>query len=135
VTADQKPLAFVYDRLVTTNKVILQLRLEACAQYVEKQGWEVGGWFVDEGDDALTTDRRPAFDAMCNTIRAAGADVPRVVLVHDWDRFSRDREACGLLTRRLLQLGVRIETCFGEQRRPDGTYVQRARPTTAPTIA
>jgi DNA invertase Pin-like site-specific DNA recombinase len=130
-----RPMTFVYDRLATANKVILQLRLETCAEYAQAQGWEIGGWFVDEGDDALTADRRPAFDAMCNTIRAAGADVPRVCLVYDWHRLSCDQEACGLLTRRLLQLGAQVQTCFGEQRRPDGTWVQQARPATAPTIA
>jgi DNA invertase Pin-like site-specific DNA recombinase len=129
------PLAFVYDRRATVNKVILQLRLETCAQYAEAQGWQIGGWFVDEGDDALTADRRPAFDAMCNTIRAADIDTPRVCLVYDWHRFSCDQQACGLLTHRVLRLGARVETCFGEQRRPDGTWVQRARPATAPTTA
>jgi hypothetical protein len=72
---------------------------------------------------------------MCNTIRAADADTPRVCLVYDWHRLSCDQEACGLLTRRVLRLGARVETCFGEQRRPDGTWVQRARPATAPTTA
>ncbi|MBV9026569.1 MAG: recombinase family protein [Streptomycetaceae bacterium] len=135
MTPTQHPLAFIYDRLATVNRVILQLRLETCAQYAGAQGWQIGGWFVDEGDDALTTDRRPAFDAMCNTIRAAGVDAPRVCLLHDWDRLSRDKETCGLLTGRVLRLGARVETCFGEQRRPDGIWVQRARPATTPTIA
>jgi DNA invertase Pin-like site-specific DNA recombinase len=129
------PLAYIYDRVATTNRVVLQLRLEACAQYADAQGWEIGGWFVDEGDDALTTDKRPSFDAMCNTIRAASVDTERVCLVNDWDRLSRDQEALGLFTRQVLQLGARVETCFGEQRRPDGTWVQRARPTTAPVTA
>jgi DNA invertase Pin-like site-specific DNA recombinase len=83
------PLAFVYDRFATANKVILRLRLETCAQYAETQSWQIGGWFVDEGDDALTTDTRPAFDAMCNTIRAAYADTPRVCLVYDCQRGTR----------------------------------------------
>jgi DNA invertase Pin-like site-specific DNA recombinase len=127
----ERPLAFIYDRHATANKVMLQLRLEACAQYAEAQGWQIGGWFVDEGDDALTTDKRPAFEAMLNTVRAASIDVPRVCLVHDWDRLSHDQESRRLLTRRVLHLGTWVETCHGEQHRLDGTWVQRARFTTA----
>jgi DNA invertase Pin-like site-specific DNA recombinase len=127
MTTIQPPVAFIYDRHATANKVVLQLRLEACTQYVEAQGWQIGGWFLDTGDDALTDHRRPAFDAMLNILRSAGADTPRVVLIHDWDRLSRDQEALGLFTRRILQLGTRVETCRGEQRRPDGRYTQVGR--------
>ncbi|MCQ4081757.1 recombinase family protein [Streptomyces sp. RB6PN25] len=135
MTAEQPALAYVYDRHATANTVVLRLRLQVCAQYAEAQGWMIGGWFVDEGDDALTNDRRPAFEAMLNTIRVAGVDTPRVCLAYDWDRLSRDQEARGLLTRRVLHLGAWVETCCGEQRRPDGTWVQRARLTTAPITA
>lgn len=129
------PLAFVYDRHATLAREILRLRLEVCAEYANGQGWAIAGWFVDEGDDALTNDRRPAFKAMCNAIGSAGADVPRVCLVNDWDRLSRDLEARGLLTRRVLRLGGWVETCFGEKRQPDGTWIQRARLTQAPITA
>jgi hypothetical protein len=73
---------------------------------------------LDTGDDALSNDKRPAFDAMLNTLRSAGAEIPRVVLVHDWDRLTRDREACGLFTRRVLQYGGWVETCRGEKAHP-----------------
>jgi DNA invertase Pin-like site-specific DNA recombinase len=127
-----KPLAFIYDRHATANKVILQLRLEACAQYVEARGWDIGGWFLDTGDDALSNDKRPSFNAMLNTLRSAGADTRRVVLVNDWDRLTRDREACGLFTSRVLQSGGWVETCRGEQRTPDGRYTQVGRLTSGP---
>lgn len=128
-------LAFVYDRLATTNTVILELRLQKCAQYAEAKGWTIGGWFLDEGTDALTNDHRPAFDHLLNAVRNAGADVPRVVLVHDWTRFSRDEDARGLFTRRIIHLGASAETCDGEHRRTDGTYNTPARPTDAPLTA
>lgn len=135
MTVEQSTAAYVYDRHATASTVVLQLRLEACAQYADAHGWQIGGWFVDEGDDALTNDKRPAFEAMLNTLHAAGVDTPRVCLVNDWDRLSRDQEARGLLTRRVLHLGAWVETCRGEQRRPDGTWVQRARLTSAPITA
>jgi DNA invertase Pin-like site-specific DNA recombinase len=115
-------LAFVYDRHATKNTVVLDLRLAHCARYAEAKGWTIGGWFLDHGTDALTNDHRPAFATMLNAVRNAGADIPRVVLVHDWYRFSRDDEARGLLTRRIIHLGANVETCDGEQRRADGTY-------------
>jgi DNA invertase Pin-like site-specific DNA recombinase len=129
-----KPLALIYDRHATANKVVLQLRLETCTQYAEAKGWQIGGWFLDTGDDALTDHQRPAFDAMLNTVRSASADIPRVVLIHDWDRLSRDQKALDLFTRRVLQLGASVETCRGEQRTPDGRYTQVGRLTGPITI-
>jgi DNA invertase Pin-like site-specific DNA recombinase len=126
-------LAFVYDRHATLAREMLRLRLELCAEYAEKQGWAIGGWFVDEGDDALTCDRRPAFATMLNAVRNAGADVPRVVLVHDWYRFSRDNDARSQLTRRIIHLGATVETCNGQQRRADGTYATPGGQLTAPS--
>jgi DNA invertase Pin-like site-specific DNA recombinase len=126
-------LAFVYDRHATTNPVVLEGRLQKCAQYAEAKGWTIGGWYLDEGTDALTSDQRPAFDSMLNTIRAVGADVPRVVLVHDWARLSRDDQARGLFTRKVLQLGAWVETCGGEQRTADGCYRRRGSLTAGPT--
>ncbi|WP_269857940.1 recombinase family protein [Streptomyces sp. RPT161] len=126
--ASQHALVFVYDRHATLARDMLLMRLETCAEYAEKKGWRIAGWWVDQGDDALTNDKRPAFGLMLNTIRAAGTDVPRVVLVHDWHRFSRDDAARGLFTRKVLHLGGWVETCQGEKRLPDGTYVQRPCP-------
>jgi DNA invertase Pin-like site-specific DNA recombinase len=124
VTTIQPPVAFIYDRHAIANRAVLQLRLEACAQYADAQGWGIGGWFLDIGDDALTNDKRPSFDAMLNTLRSAGSDTAQVVLVHDWVRLSRDRKACGLFTRRVLQSGGWVETCRGDKRTPDGRYTQ-----------
>jgi DNA invertase Pin-like site-specific DNA recombinase len=135
VNAALQTLAFVYDRHATIAREILRLRLETCAKYADRQGWQIAGWFVDEGDDALANDHRPTFHAMLNAIRAAGADAPRVVLVHDWQRFSHDDEARGLFTRTVLHLGTWVETTSGEQRTPDGCYRRRGSLTAGPVTA
>ncbi|MEU6173961.1 recombinase family protein [Streptantibioticus parmotrematis] len=131
----ESPVAYVYDRHATRAIGMLNARMDACTIYMEAKGWRGGGRWLDVGDDALSDDRRPAYDALLRTVHAAGSDVRRVVLVHDWDRLSRDPAACGLLTRRVLTLGAWVETTFGEQRRPDGTLVQRARLNHAPITA
>ncbi|MGW7001268.1 recombinase family protein [Streptomyces sp. NPDC054933] len=126
--ADPPTLAFIYDRQATKNPLTLEVRLKACADYVDRQGWGYGGWFVDRGDAALALDRRPALDHLCNTMRAAGADKHRVCLVFNWERFAYDVEVRGLLTRRVLTLGGWVETCQGEKRTPDGKYIPTGHP-------
>ncbi|MEU6172106.1 recombinase family protein [Streptantibioticus parmotrematis] len=130
--SNQPPIVFVYDRHATTATGMLQARMDACTAYLETKGWTGGGRWLDVGDDALSDDRRPAFDAMLRTIEAAGTGVARVVLVPDRDRLSRNPAACGLLTRRVLLLGAWVETTLGEQRRPDQTWIERARLNHAP---
>ncbi|MDF3289080.1 recombinase family protein [Streptomyces silvisoli] len=120
MTATQPTLAFIYDRHVTKNIITLDVRLKACAAYVQKQGWGYGGGFVDRGEDAQSLNRRPALDHLCNTMRAAGTDKRRVCLVFDWERFAYDLAVRGELTRRVLSLGGWVETCRGETRAPDG---------------
>ncbi|MEU6175349.1 recombinase family protein [Streptantibioticus parmotrematis] len=131
----QPPLAFVYDRHVTQAIGMVQARMDACTAYLETKGWTSGGCWLDVGDDALSDDRRPAFDAMLCTVHAAGTGAQRVVLVHGWDRLSRDGHACGLLTRRVLLLGAWVETTLGEQRRADGSWIERARLNHGPITA
>ncbi|MEU1624294.1 recombinase family protein [Streptomyces sp. NPDC020096] len=133
--ADDVPLAFIYDRNATANKGALQIRLAACARYAAGNKFEIGGWFLDTGDEALTNDHRPAFEALLNTLRAAATGRPCVCLVYDWERISREEAACGLFTGKVLQRGGWVETCFGEKRTPDGRYVQVGRLSSAPITA
>ncbi len=131
----QPTVAFIYDRHATQNTVILDLRLKACARYVSDHSWGFGGWWVDNGDYALTDDRRPAFDALLRTMQAADRTQPRVCLVHDWSRLSRDMKARGLLTRRVLLLGGGVETCSGEKREPGDGIQHTGRLTSGPITA
>ncbi|MBV9022939.1 MAG: recombinase family protein [Streptomycetaceae bacterium] len=113
-----RPLAFIYDRHATEDTTVLEMRLKACAKYVSAQGWGFGGWWVDKGDDALTDDRRPAFDILLHTLQATSADHPRVCLVHDFERLSRDDQARRIFTRRILLTGGWGETTRGETTKP-----------------
>jgi hypothetical protein len=111
---DQPTLAFIYDRCATQDTTELERRLTACGEYVIARGWGFGGWWRDTNDHALVNDHRPAFDALLRTMRAAEG-CERVCLVYDWDRLSRDLQARGLMTRRVLLLGGWVETCGGEK--------------------
>ncbi len=135
MTTEQTPLAFIYDRHVTQTEVILELRLKACARYVSEHGWGFGGWWIDKGDCALTDDHRPAYDTLLRTMQAADASRPRVCLIYDWARLSRDMKARGLLTRRVLLLGGWVETCSGERRAPGDSGRSPGRLTSGPITA
>ncbi|MDF2260702.1 recombinase family protein [Streptantibioticus ferralitis] len=131
MTSHQTPLVFIYDRCATQDTRELERRLKACAEYVSTYGWGFGGWWRDSGDYALTNDRRPAFDTLLRTMQAVG-DCPRVCLVYDWDRLSRDVQARDLMTRHVLLLGAWVETCDGEKRTPSGKHRQVGRLTSGP---
>jgi hypothetical protein len=121
VTADLKPLVFLYDRHATPTRVILLLRLEACRMHCEEHGWELVGEWVDDGEEALIDDRRPAFDRLVARMNWARHNVkrPLICLVHDWDRFSYDRGSRGRFIRRIDIAGGWIETIGGETSRPE----------------
>ncbi|HCA87534.1 MAG TPA: hypothetical protein DEQ61_19940 [Streptomyces sp.] len=108
------PLAFIYDRCATDRKVILRLRLDACRAQAEELGWEIAGEWVDDGDNALTNDRRPAFDSMCDVMAEYGRARLVLCLVHDWDRIARDGIASSVLRRRVMLAGGHCETASGE---------------------
>ena len=114
-----RPVAFIYDRCTTTNTAVLELRLKACAKYVSAHGWAFGGWWVDKGDEALTDDCRPAFDVLLRTLERTGAAQPRVCLVHDWHRLSRDEWARRAFARRVTMAGGWVETVAGETSRAE----------------
>ncbi|AEW95625.1 MULTISPECIES: recombinase family protein [Streptomycetaceae] len=114
------PLAFVYDRHLSGPRAQLAVRARTCADYADRRGWEVGGWFVDTGDAALTLNHRPNFERLMRALVGVEEGRVRVCLVLDWDRFSSDRAKRDILVRRLVGLGARVETCFGECVVPGG---------------
>ncbi|GAA1924892.1 recombinase family protein [Streptantibioticus ferralitis] len=133
MTATQ-PVAFVYDRRAMSQRELLEARLRACARYISAQGWGFGGWWVDEGEHALT-DHRPEFDRLLTAVREAECDRPRVCLIYGWNRLAHSNEIRGVMTRRVLLLGGWVETCQGEKRTPDGRYTQVGRLTSGPITA
>ncbi|AEW97417.1 MULTISPECIES: recombinase family protein [Streptomycetaceae] len=132
IRATAPPLAFVYDRHLAGNKALLTMRARTCAAYADDQGWDVGGWFVDTGDAALLLNQRPNFERLMRAIAAADKERVRVCLVLDWDRISNDRAKRDILVRRLVGLGARVETCFGERVTPDDHRKSVSNPTGVP---
>ncbi|MFJ5841882.1 hypothetical protein ACIQGO_34940 [Streptomyces shenzhenensis] len=107
------PLAYIYDRCATDNRVVLDLRLHALGEYVKERGWGWGGSWVDEGDRALISDDRPAFDTLVRSMEASlGRE--RVCLVYDWGRLCHDRIHRQVFARRILLAGGWLSTISGD---------------------
>ncbi|MGP4002385.1 recombinase family protein [Streptomyces sp. 8N706] len=113
-TSPDRPLAYIYDRHATRSPGTLDLRLDGCRTYAERQGWEVAGHWVDRGDDALSEEHRPQLDALCAAMGRCSDARTRVCLVHSWERLCRDAMARERLSRRVALAGGRTVTSFGQ---------------------
>ncbi len=114
-TDQPPPLAFIYDRHASRTIAVLLLRLTACQEYAEEQGWEIAGKWYDHGDHALLDDHRPKFDRMVRALEAAhrlGREV--VCLIIHWDRLSRDDWNRRVFVRKVTLAGGWVETITGE---------------------
>jgi DNA invertase Pin-like site-specific DNA recombinase len=107
------PLAFVYDRCVTSNPVMLDARLTCCTQRLIERGWDPAGQFIDRGDEALTSDARPAFERMLRAMTEA-VGRKRVCLVYDLGRLSHDAEHRQQFVHAALGAGAWLATIDGE---------------------
>lgn len=123
-TSDTEPepavTAYLYDRTATHAAGPLDERLALCRDFAEARGWFIAGAWVDEGDNALSCDRRPQWDAMVAAIREDAS--PRAVcLVEDWDRIARPWSASASLRDRVRRAnGVTCTTrgeCDQDERR------------------
>ncbi|MEU9925129.1 recombinase family protein [Streptomyces griseoluteus] len=125
-------LAFIYDRCATSNQAMLDLRLAACTEHLAERGWDVGGQYVDNGNDALTDNARPAFDRMLRGMaEVTGRD--RVCLVYDWGRLSHDSSHRQEFAHAVLGAGGWLSTIDGESVRFGATPTGRL--TAGPVIA
>jgi DNA invertase Pin-like site-specific DNA recombinase len=110
MTAQDTPtevVAFIYDRHTTPYPTGLRDRLETCSRYALARGWEIGGWHLDKGNDALTHDRRPALDAAVLAMqRTQGAR--RVLLVASYDRLHNNPNVQEMLTNRIRAAGGEV---------------------------
>ncbi|WP_407560410.1 recombinase family protein [Streptomyces sp. 184] len=105
--------AYLYDRTATRAAGPLDERLARCRAFAEARGWLVAGAWVDRGDDALTVDHRPAWDALVAAMRQDAA--ARVVcLVEEWDRIARPWSASASLRNRVRRAGGVTCTTRGE---------------------
>ncbi|XLE02408.1 recombinase family protein [Streptomyces sp. 184] len=105
--------AYVYDRTATHASGPLDDRLARCCDFAEARAWLVAGVWVDRGDDALTCDHRPAWDALVAAMRKDRS--PRAVcLVEGWDRIARPWSASTPLRARVRQAGGVTCTTRGE---------------------
>lgn len=85
---DMPPLAFIYDRIATPSRGVLNHRLAACREYALERREVVGEW-IDEGDCALTDHGRLQLDALLRALAdAARTRRATVLLVHDWGRLA-----------------------------------------------
>ena len=80
---------------------------EAIQRYADKNGLEIVGWQVDEGESGTDLDR-PALGALLDAVEAEGESPVDVVLVTRRSRLSRDTEEFLRITARLLVAGVEL---------------------------
>lgn len=105
--------AYIYDRSATHALGALDERLTRCRDFAEARGWFVAGAWVDRGDDALTCDHRPAWEALVAAMRENAS--PRAVcLVEDWARIARPWSAGTPLRDRVRRAGGVTCTTRGE---------------------
>jgi hypothetical protein len=122
---DLPPLAFIYDRLATPSRGVLDHRLAVCHEYAAERRWEVAGEWVDEGDFALRDDRRPQLDALLRALADAARTQRAVVcLVYDWGRFAHTPGPNTSMRYKVTTAGGWTETKDGEKdmRQPQTAY-------------
>lgn len=128
MSTEPPPLAFIYDRKTSdtaASEGILRLRLQACRDWAQTQGWEEAGEWVDHGDDALSVDQRPRLDALLVVMRAHAVQRPVVCLINDWARLANIPGWQDALRRRVSDAGGWCETAVGEH---DRTPARRGSP-------
>ncbi|MFJ5952527.1 recombinase family protein [Streptomyces noursei] len=128
MTATRHPLAFVYVRCASRSHRQLHMRLEGCDHYVDRMGWVLAGRWFDLGDHALST-HRPQLDTMLAAMRTEAGRREVMCLVHTWERLATDATHRQLLQRRIVEVGGRMATTFGEYDRPTTDAVLLGRKT------
>lgn len=83
---------------------------DACQTYAERQGWEVGGVFMDEGvSGAAGLDKRPGLlDAIASMAKGD------ILLVSKRDRLGRDPMAIAMIEAAVKRKAGRIVSVAGE---------------------
>lgn len=97
----------IYARVSTTEQAkgySIEAQIDACKQHAAANGGSVVETYIDPGKSG-GTDERPGFQAM---IRDALAGKFSVILVHKFDRFSRNREHSVVYKSLLREHGIQV---------------------------
>ncbi|MET9294255.1 hypothetical protein [Streptomyces sp. NPDC003077] len=108
------PLAFIYDRNATFNHRLLDMRVDGCRNYAERQRWDIAGTWTDHGDDALSNGHRPAFQSLLRRMLEVSRSRTVLCLVHNWDRYAHDRPSRVDFQQRVALAGGYTATTFNE---------------------
>ena len=100
--------ALAYARFSTAlqSDASIDDQLRVCANYAEREGWEIAGTFTDYAISGSVR-ARPGFNDLLAAIAAGRGDV---VLAESIDRLSRDQEDIAYFFKRAAFAGVRIFT-------------------------
>jgi DNA invertase Pin-like site-specific DNA recombinase len=106
--------AWIYGRVSTDEQresgAGIAAGLDACRAYAQRQGWDIGGEFTDEGVSGATgLDKRPA---LLEAITAMGKG--DVLLVSKRDRLGREPMAIAMIEAAIKRKGGRVVSVAGE---------------------
>jgi site-specific DNA recombinase len=100
--------AMIYARVSDARQIdntSLQGQQDVCRVWCEKNGLEVDGIFIDRGESAKSADRTE-FQAMFRHLATVPKGRISHVIVHKFDRFSRDSEDGAFYRMELRKLGI-----------------------------
>ena len=100
--------AVAYARFSSDNQreESIDAQVRAIQDYANRYGYLILEIYADKAVSART-DQRPEFQRMFSDIRK-GIVSPEAVLVHKFDRFSRDRADSAIYKKKLKQKGIRL---------------------------
>jgi DNA invertase Pin-like site-specific DNA recombinase len=106
--------AWIYGRVSTDEQresgAGIAAGLDACRAYAQRQGWDIGGEFTDEGVSGATgLDKRPALLEAITSMRKGD-----ILLVSKRDRLGRDPIAIAMIEAAIKRKGCRIVSAAGE---------------------
>jgi site-specific DNA recombinase len=99
--------AVVYARVSTQEqaqkKTSVPDQLEVCHEIIKKKGWTFIQEYKDEGVSGHLVVERYGLQSMLRDAREHRFDL---IVVKDYDRFARDKDAAGIIRKELKELGI-----------------------------
>jgi len=89
------------------DKQTIETQKRLLADYVEREGWKIFGWYIDDGITGTSIEARPAFTKLLSDAEARKFDV---VVVVDIDRLTRsdDIRQRALIDYTLKENGIKV---------------------------